>query len=124
MKSKIAEAVRETLSHKLGKQTPTACYLHRSYLTALPETMQKIIFSLDSVIAKQINWNILKIYKQEPKLSFLYYPDFEDESYPALDASLVIDLENLGQKFRSYKDAVNKPILHRKELFVAPSHSC
>lgn len=124
MKLKIAEAVRETLSLKLGKQTPTACYLHRSYLTALPETMEKIIFSLDSVIARQINWNILKIYKQEPKLSFLYYPDFEDEAYPVLDASLVIDLESLGQKFRSYKDVVNKPILHRKELFVAPSHSC
>jgi len=44
MKLKIAEAVRETLSLKLGKQTPTACYLHRSYLPR---------YGLDAQIFKQ-----------------------------------------------------------------------
>ena len=53
------------------------------------------------------------------KITFLDYPEFEKDSYPALNYSYTIDLQKLTLKKADYKKSDNPPILHRKETFVA-----
>ncbi|RQW62383.1 DNA phosphorothioation-associated putative methyltransferase [Vibrio viridaestus] len=107
---------------KLGKQLPDAVYLHRDAFEELPETLIKFI----PAVAKAVNlpdneWNLLKLFKKEFRLSLLSYPDFYTDSYPALKQSLNVDLSKLSHKITRYEETDNPPILHRKETMILPS---
>ena len=64
--------------------------------------------------------NIIKLYRRESKVSYLSYPDFDRDPHPGLHKSVNVDLGSFKVRVRHYDD--NRPILHRKELFVAPSY--
>ncbi|MBN3492229.1 DNA phosphorothioation-associated putative methyltransferase [Vibrio neptunius] len=107
---------------KIGKQLPDAIYLHRDALNALPKVLVQFI----PAVAKAVNlddenWNLIKLFKKEFRLSLLHYPDFYTDSYPALRQSLNVDLAKLSHKITSYEGSENPPILHRKETMVLPS---
>ena len=66
---------------KIGKQLPDAIYLHRDALNALPKVLVQFI----PAVAKAVNlddenWNLIKIFKKEFRLSLLHYPDFYTDS--------------------------------------------
>ena len=63
-------------------------------------------------------WNLVKLFKTEHKISLLNYPTFYEDSYPALYSSNLVDLGSFTVKQMSYTDSENPPILHRKELMV------
>ncbi|WP_114807045.1 DNA phosphorothioation-associated putative methyltransferase [Vibrio cholerae] len=107
----------------VGKQLPDAIYLHRDAISAIPEKLQKFI----PAVAKALKlpdeqWNIVKLFKNEFRLSLLNYPEFYSDSYPALEQSLNVDLSKLTHKITCYRTSDNPPILHRKETMVL-SHS-
>jgi hypothetical protein len=60
---------------------------------------------------------LIKFKTAEPKISYLHYPDFDDNPHPALIKSVQVDLTTHTYQIRHYGD--NPPILHRKETFVA-----
>ena len=64
--------------------------------------------------------NIIKLYRRESKVSYLCYPDFDRDPHPGLHKSVNVCLRSFKVRARHYDD--NRPILHRKELFVAPSY--
>jgi len=66
--------------------------------------------------------NIIKLHRSEPKISYLNYPDFDADPHPALASSLTVHLQTFRVKTRNFHDGRNRPVLHRKELFVAPDH--
>ena len=108
---------------QVGKQLPDAVYVHKSATGLLPPK----IFSLVTRIGGALNiesdqWNIVKFYKRDYKLTLLNYPDFDDESYPPLNTSYTIDLLKLTVRQASYEKSDNPPILHRKETFVDTSY--
>lgn len=108
---------------KTGKQLPDAIYLHRDAFSALPkELMQFIPAVAKAVNLDNNNWNLVKLFKKEFRLSLLYYPDFYNDSYPSLQQSLNVDLSKLTHKITSYLDSDNPPILHRKETMVLPDN--
>ncbi|TLX50375.1 hypothetical protein CWC31_12035 [Pseudoalteromonas ruthenica] len=108
---------------RIGKRLPTAIYIHRSALqSALPnELLAFIELTADSVATKH-QWNVIKLFKRDFKLSFLHYPDFDTYAYPALAQSLTIDLLDGHSHCTQYQDSDNPPILHRKETFVGDLH--
>lgn len=106
---------------KLGKQLPDAIYLHKDAFSALPNVLTQFI----PAVAKAVNlgdenWNLVKLFKKEFRLSLLHYPDFYTDSYPALRQSMNVDLSKLSYKLTSYGDSENPPILHRKETMILP----
>jgi DNA phosphorothioation-associated putative methyltransferase len=122
MKHSIFEMLVSEIT--LGKQLPTAVYLHRDALSALPLELQKFI----PAVAKALSlpdgrWNLVKLFKNEFRLSLLHYPDFYTESYPSLTQSLNVDLAKLSHKVTKYEDSDNPPILHRKETMILKSNS-
>ncbi|MFY0657279.1 MAG: DNA phosphorothioation-associated putative methyltransferase [Neptunomonas phycophila] len=109
---------------KVGKKLPDSIYLHIDSFDHISVDLSKFIH----VVASAINlssdeWNIVKLFRQQFKLSFLNYPKFFDDSYPVLDTAVTIDLEKLDRKITSFKESANPPILHRKELFLPKEHA-
>ncbi|MFA0555699.1 DNA phosphorothioation-associated putative methyltransferase [Vibrio sp. 10N.222.55.A1] len=107
---------------KVGKQLPDAIYLHKDAFSALPKVLTQFI----PAVAKAVNldeedWNLVKLFKKEFRLSLLHYPDFYTDSYPALEQSLNVDLSKLSHKITGYRESENPPILHRKETMVLPT---
>ncbi|MFS1914782.1 MULTISPECIES: DNA phosphorothioation-associated putative methyltransferase [unclassified Vibrio] len=107
---------------KVGKQLPDAIYLHKDAFSALPKVLTQFI----PAVAKAVNldeeeWNLVKLFKKEFRLSLLHYPDFYTDSYPALEQSLNVDLSKLSHKITGYLESENPPILHRKETMVLPT---
>ena len=65
------------------------------------------------------HWNVVKIdLKEGSKVSLLVYEDFDTVAFPALVESHHVDLDAGSVKVRRYRE--NRPILHRKELLLAP----
>ncbi|MHA2938001.1 DNA phosphorothioation-associated putative methyltransferase [Vibrio sp. RC27] len=106
---------------KVGKRLPDAVYLHKDALGAAPDQLQRFI----PAVAQAVNvpneqWNLIKLFKNEFRLSLLNYPEFYNDSYPALEQSLNVDLSKLSHKITCYRESDNPPILHRKETMVLP----
>jgi len=106
-----------------GKDLPTALYVHQSTLSLLPEELCLFIGKIAKALKiKNNKWTLLKLYKQDFKLTLLNYPTFFDEPYPPLSESYTVDLTKLTVREANYNSSENPPILHRRETFVAPDH--
>jgi DNA phosphorothioation-associated putative methyltransferase len=69
--------------------------------------------------------NVVKLHREAPQVSYLGYPDFDENAHPALLGSLLVNLQTLRVSYRDYSTSDNPPILHRKEEFIMkddPSH--
>ena len=115
----IAELCQKS---NFGKRLPNALYIHISALECLDPLLQsyegiarELISNIDAV-------TLIKFSTDTPKLSYLFYPDFDTDPHPALVSSMVVNLETNQVSDRDYSDSLNPPILHRKETFVSPDY--
>ena len=107
----------------VGKQLPDAVYVHESALDLLPDEIARLTLRIGAALKiDKGEWNIIKFYKRDYKLALLSYPDFDDDSYPALNTSFTVDLQKLSVRKANYTKSDNPPILHRKETFVSPTY--
>ncbi|MEG4865172.1 MULTISPECIES: DNA phosphorothioation-associated putative methyltransferase [unclassified Microcoleus] len=116
---KVARCCRES---KIGKKLPTAFYIHVSALSALNP-----VLAIYENCARQNLENIdeatlVKFSLQQPKISYLFYPDFDTDAHPALQTSIQINLETGEVKCFDYSNSENPPVLHRKETFVTADY--
>ena len=111
---------------KVGKLVADHLYVHLSAVHLLPaqahrdvvESALQAITPLDGA-----GPNVAKLNLRTGALSLLSYADFEDAPFPELRASWVFASgPTQGHQLRLYSDSLNPPILHRKELLVAPDH--
>jgi len=105
-----------------GKRLPTACYIHIDGISELPILLKKVIEHLQDANSLH-DYNLVKLFRRELKLSFLCYPAFNTEAHPALAHSLTIDLSTGKKRAITYKGRSNPPILHRKETFLPENDS-
>lgn len=105
-------------SSKVGKQTPSALYVHRSALGELPPILQ-VYEGCARVLAGTVERaNMIKLSVTEPQVSFLSYPDFEKKAHPTLHSAVTVNLRRLSVDWRDYSRSDNPPLLHRKEEFI------
>ena len=107
----------------VGKLTPTALYVHESAMIALSSVLRLYEGCARGYLGQVNGGNVIKLYRNEPKISYLSYPTFDAEAHPALDFSITVNLQSFRIRSRKYSLTQNRPILHRKELFVTPNHS-
>lgn len=106
----------------LGKHLPTALYVHIDAIAALSLPL-RLYEGCGRVILGAVDGaTIVKLLRDEPKISYLSYPDFERDAHPALTESVSVHLQTFKMRTRRYADATNPPILHRKETFVVSGH--
>jgi len=105
-----------------GKVLPSAIYLHRDTEVCTTGPLGRLLSSLAQAHEVSDDFNVVKFRRNVPRISFLCYPNFFEKPHPALEESVSIDLTT-GRSFRmGYRDNINPPILHRKELFLSPDH--
>ena len=101
-----------------GKNLPGARYIFRPKKGDLPERFHAEIHRAEVAAAPASDWNLLKLHTNEFALTFLSYPNFDDDPHPALAEATKINL-NTGSVIRTdYRARANPPILHRKETFL------
>ena len=119
-----AEQFKELVkSLDVGKKLPDSIYFHRDTLSDIPDSLSKFI----KIIAKALkidddNWNVVKVFRKDFRLSLLSYPLFFEDSYPSLEQSVNVDLTKLSHRITTYSGQDNPPILHRKETMVSKQH--
>jgi len=106
----------------VGKRLTDAVYLHRSAFEASEELFRFATKISNALKIRDIDWNVLKLFRKDFKISFLLYPDFEIVPFPLLSSSYSVDLRKLTLRKMDYKSSSNPPILHRKELLLSQSH--
>lgn len=108
---------------EVGKKLPDSVYVHKSAFETLPDTLKVLIPKIQSAVKiDKDDWNIIKFYTRDYKITFLNYPTFETYSYPALSQAFTVDLAKLKVRKANYSESTNPPILHRKETFVLNDH--
>ena len=106
----------------LGKCLPNAFYIHVSALGRLDAALQHYEKQAQAHWEQSPNVTLIKFHLDQPKLSYLHYPDFDREPHPLLRNSVIVDLATGEVRLRDYSDVPNPPLLHRKETFVAADY--
>ena len=106
----------------VGKLTPAALYVHRRALSDVSPLPQLYEGCAWQFLGRVDGANIVKLDLDKPMVCYLSYPEFERDPHPALALALTGHLQTFRIRTRDYKSSRNRPILHRKELFVAPDH--
>lgn len=97
-----------------GKRVGGALYLHASAL----DGDTRAVVERAEAIADGFQWNVAKI--SPGSVSLLLYEDFDTVGFPALLASVKVDLDSGQASATDYRGRQNPPILHRKETLLPP----
>ena len=106
----------------IGKLLPNALYIHVSALEALNPQLRLYEGCASRTIGRMDGATLVKFHTNSPKISYLFYPDFDNDPHPALHTSMQIDLRDLQVIYRDYDTSENPPVLHRKETFVTADY--
>jgi DNA phosphorothioation-associated putative methyltransferase len=106
----------------VGKLTGSALYVHFSAISHLPTLLRLYEGCARGYVGNIEGATIAKLHRLKPQVSYLAYPRFDDDAHPALEGSFVVGLQRLSIRYIDYAASTDPPILHRKELFVAPSY--
>ena len=118
-KDRVAAACRAS---QVGKQTPTALYVHIDALPLLDPILRVYEGCARTFLGTVEDANIFKLHRVKAQVSYLSYPTFERDPHPAAYDTVVANLDEFRIFYRCYGESENPPILHRKEEFVAPDH--
>jgi DNA phosphorothioation-associated putative methyltransferase len=100
----------------VGKRVGGALYVHKDALGLLAN--EAVTVEKAKSCAPSVRWNVAKVEKSS--VSLLLYEPFETD-FPALLASTKVDLVSGVVTHADYSKRANPPILHRKELLLAPN---
>lgn len=109
-------------SSAVEKLLPMALYVHVEAIADLPMTLRLYEGCARAVLGEVEGATIVKFRRDEPKISYLCYPDSERDPHPCLVESVSVHLQTFRIKTRRDAQSANPPILHRKEAFVSPEH--
>jgi DNA phosphorothioation-associated putative methyltransferase len=106
--------VRRQPGRAVGKRVGGSLYIHAS---ALDEATTAAVGQA-AALAEGFEWNVAKV--SPGAVSLLLYEDFDAVGFPALLASLKVDLSTGRISSTDYRRRDNPPILHRKEMLLPP----
>lgn len=105
----------------VGKLLPNALYVHTCALASLDPILQDYEHRA-RVTQTTRKATLIKFSLDKPKISYLFYANFDLDPHPILMFSLVVDLKTLEYSEWNYQASDNPPLLHRKETFVTPDY--
>jgi DNA phosphorothioation-associated putative methyltransferase len=102
---------------EFGKKLPGAFYIHRQALAAL-DIRLRLYEACACFYGANPQATLVKFALEQPRISYLFYPDFDTDAHPTLRSSIQVDVQTRQVSERDYQRSENPPILHRKETFV------
>ncbi|MGI0481729.1 DNA phosphorothioation-associated putative methyltransferase [Geminocystis sp. CENA526] len=121
MVNNFTEICRLAKESQIGKHLPNNLYVHISALIFLDNILQDYEKTARELI-NNTDFDLVKFNLEEPKISYLFYPDFDTNPHPALQKSIIVNLVEKTTKVMDYSNSNNPPILHRKETFIHPDY--
>ncbi|MFO0604550.1 MAG: DNA phosphorothioation-associated putative methyltransferase [Polyangiales bacterium] len=109
----MAEWARRVEGSPVGKRVGDALYLHADALAAPRAALAELAGCAPDA------FDVVRV-TRGGRLGLLAYPGFFDDAFPSLHASWALDLATGAVERRAYRPEANPPILHRKELLLAP----
>src|SRR5262245_49505564 len=97
-----------------GKRLPTAVYVYRDPQITFDPQLELLLNRLAQISGAGPEYNVVKFRADEPKISFLSYPDFLGSPHPILRHAVTVDLITGKWRKTDYTNNINPPILHRK----------
>jgi DNA phosphorothioation-associated putative methyltransferase len=116
------EISRAAATLTVGKILPDAIYFHATAIPTLPPLL-RVYLGCGGALVGNIQADVVKLHRLHRKVSYLFYPEFERDPHPALQASLLVNLQTFDTRFSDFRNSPNPPILHRKETLLDPEHS-
>ena len=118
------EAIEERCqSSPVGQKRPNSLWVHVSAIEALDPLLRLYEGCASRTIGRPQDANVIKFHFQKPKISYLFYPDFEIDPHPALQTTMQIDLRDLHVYYRDHDSADNPLLLHQKNLLVMSDYT-
>jgi DNA phosphorothioation-associated putative methyltransferase len=114
----VDEACRRS---SVGKLLPDAIYIHRNALDHLEPLLRVYEGCARAYLGEIEGANLIKLHRFSGKVSYLVYPDFENDPHPRLLRSVKLSLRSRELDCFDYANSLNPPVLHRKETFLHPS---
>ncbi|MFE1320738.1 DNA phosphorothioation-associated putative methyltransferase [Kitasatospora phosalacinea] len=105
---------------KVGKLTPTSLYVHRRAVEHLPTVLRLYEHCAAIAAGRPESWTVLKLLHQGRAAGWLDYPDFDTDPHPRLHSSYSVEMRGLETTHLSYATSTDRPLLHRKQEFLAP----
>jgi DNA phosphorothioation-associated putative methyltransferase len=90
-------------SAPIGKKTPEALNVGHTAIDQLPTSLRVFEGCARAYIGRVEGANIVKLNRLEPKISYLSYPDFQDDPHPALAQSLSVHLQTFRVRTRNWE---------------------
>lgn len=112
--------IRGAMQNSPGKMTATALYVHRRAVTSMPVVLRLYEHCGFVATGRPEGWNILKLAHRGRRVSWSNYPEFDTEPHPRLNWTYGVEMSTLDGNFQIFADRANRPLLHRKEEFLAP----
>jgi DNA phosphorothioation-associated putative methyltransferase len=106
----------------VGKQLEGAIAIHVSALDRLPPLLRVYEGCASRVYGRLPDANIIKIYYNKPKISYLYYPNFDRIAHPTLQTTMEIDLQNYSIIYHDLSRHPNPLVLHYKDALVSENY--
>lgn len=103
---------------KVGKLLIDDLYVHRDSLPLLDPLLRIYEGCGRAYLGEIEGANVIKIHRRSGKLSYLVYPDFDDDPHPSLQRSVRLNLRTRQLDCYDYAASPNPPVLHRKETFL------
>ncbi len=112
--------IRGAMQNSPGKLTATALYVHRRATPRMPVVLRLYEFCGFVAAGRPDGWNVLKLDHRGRRVSWSSYPEFDVKPHPTLDWTYGVEMSSLKASFQRFGDRENRPLLHRKEEFLAP----
>lgn len=115
----IAECCRTS---PIGRRRRNALFVHVSALSKLDYRLRIYEGCASRTIGGMDGATLIEFHANKPKISYLFYHDFDTEAHPILSSIMQIDLRDLRVSYRDYENDENPPVLHRKETVLTPDY--
>lgn len=112
--------LRGAMRNSVGKLTPTALYVHRDAVDRMPVVLRLYEHCASVAAGRPAAFDLIKLTHEGRAVSWLGYPQFDRDPHPRTAWSYQVDLKSLNTSFTSFEGRANRPLLHRKEEFLAP----
>lgn len=102
----------------IGKKLTHSLLVHVTALDKIDPLLRLYEGCASRTIGRPQEATVIKFHIYKPKISYLFYPDFDTEPHPALHMSMQIDLRDLHVNYEDFNPEDNPPLLHQKDQVV------
>ncbi|MDJ0508254.1 MAG: DNA phosphorothioation-associated putative methyltransferase [Crocosphaera sp.] len=106
----------------LGRKLKNSLLIHISALENLEPLLRLYEGCASRTVGRLEEANVIQFSWRTPKITYSFYPDFDENPHPCLKTRMQIQLNNLRVHYSEYSEEENPLVLHYKDSLVSPDY--